>query len=392
MRNLVLGFKRGSNKWSRIQWALESLGQSVDVFVGHYDEIEGPYDRIWTMAESLLPLQVELEKKWGLNNLSKRSADILSDKKKFDDMCTQLGFGDIVPDSVIPKTESDLNIFEDRPFIIKPIIGSGSKPGNLNYMSFKNKKDFLQSKYSKDFFITNNTGWKDTQFNNRRNYYMAQEQLPHDITMWAPYVYVNEKSKWKDVLWVKGKVTYHKIDEHRYETKPTEWMSVDVKEVPKDVVKMVDKYFTAIVKELNLKNWFFSGPDFYKYDDKLKYIDCNPRLGQGLQQMDDVHDSRILPKILKGKPFSYDKQFLWKVSKLKPGKIKSVKDLSHLKKYWCFTNNDRLRPGETIPDYVHIVSEKCPRVSFLITGVNESDMQKTYQTVNNQLQECIEYF
>ena len=83
---------------------------------------------------------------------------------------------------------------------------------------------------------------------------------------------------------------------------------------------------------------------------------------------------------------------LWKISKLKPGKIKSVKDVSHLKEYWCKTNNDRLRPGETILEYTHITSERVPRISFLITGTNESDMYKTYQTVNDQLQSCIEYY
>ena len=44
-----------------------------------------------------------------------------------------------------------------------------------------------------------------------------------------------------------------------------------------------------------------------------------------------------------------------------------------------------------IPDYVHIVSAKA-RTAFIITGANESDMKKTYQTVNKQFQECIEYF
>ena len=82
---------------------------------------------------------------------------------------------------------------------------------------------------------------------------------------------------------------------------------------------------------------------------------------------------------------------LWKISKLKPGKIKSVKDVSHLKEYWCKTNNDRLRPGETILEDTHIVSERVPRISFLITGANESDMRKTYQTVNSKLQDCIIY-
>jgi len=92
--------------------------------------------------------------------------------------------------------------------------------------------------------------------------------------------------------------------------------------------------------------------------------------------MDDVHKNKIVSKILNDEPVSFDRQIYWAVSNLKPGKIKSVKNINHLKGYWCKTNNDRLRPGETIPKFTHITTEKAPRVSFLITGVNESDMKK----------------
>ena len=72
--------------------------------------------------------------------------------------------------------------------------------------------------------------------------------------------------------------------------------------------------------------------------------------------------------------------------------IKSIKDLSNLKEYCVATNNDRLKPGETIPKLMHMNAERVPRIAFLITGTNKSDMLKTYQTVNNQLQECISYY
>ena len=108
--------------------------------------------------------------------------------------------------------------------------------------------------------------------------------------------------------------------------------------------------------------------------------------------MDDVHKNKIVSKILNDEPVSYDRQIYWVASKLKPGKIKSVKDIRHLKNYFCKTNNDRLRPGETIPKFSHITIEKVPRISFLITGGNEAEMQKKYQFVNTELQNCIEYF
>jgi len=296
-----------------------------------------------------------------------------------------------VPHSIIPTNDTDLDVFEDTPFIIKPIIGSGAKPGGLNYLSFRNKKEFLLHAGT-SFFEDNKKGKLDGEFNNRKNYYMAQEQLPDHSTLWGPYGYVNNEGKFKIVLWVRGKVGYNKIDEYSYESKNAEWMSFNEKDVPTDIIETATNFFSKVITSLNLKNMFFSGPDFYKWENTIKYIDCNPRLGQGLQQMDDVHKNKIVSKILNDEPVSYDKQIYWVASKLKPGKIKSVKDIRHLKGYWCKTNNDRLRPGETIPKFTHITIEKVPRISFLITGANEAEMERKYQLVNTELQNCIEYF
>lgn len=373
MKNLILGYKRGWNRWQCLERALENC----DVVTENFDKIKGPYDRIYTVSESLLPIQAKLEKEWGLNNVSEKAADILSDKKKMDDFCITIGLQSLIPYSVIPTSPKDLDYWEDKPFIIKPVIGSGGKPGGLNYTYFKNKKEFLDLNDSSLY-----KGWKDSQFNNRINYYMVQDKLPGEAEMWGPYYYVNESGVLKNLLWVRGKCK---------EGRCIEWMSFDEKDVPKDIVYQSNNFFERLVATLHLKNMFFSGPDFYKWEDNIKMIDCNPRLGQGLQQMDGVHNNTIISKILNDKPYSYNKQMLWKISNLKPGKIKSVKDLSHLKEYWCKTNNDRLRPGETIQKLTHITSERVPRISFLITGTNESDMYKTYQTVNSQLQDCITY-
>ena len=390
MKNLILGYKRGWNKWECLSRALKNIGQEVDVVTEDFDKIEGPYDRIFTVAESLLPIQAKLEKEWGLKNLSKKAADILSDKAKMDAWCNIIGLQSLIPFSVIPTNSGQLDRFKESPFIIKPVIGSGGKPKALNYISFKNKKEFLLSIGDSSFFTDNKTGWKDSKFNNLQNYYMAQEQLPTEAIIWGPYYYVNESGILKNVLWVRGKVVLSPIDEYRFETKPVEFISVDEQDVPTDVKYYANNFYDRLVATLYLRNMFFSGPDFYKWDNNVKMIDCNPRIGQGLQQMDDVHNNTIVPRILKGKPLSYNNQILWKIADLKPGKIKSVKDLSHLKEYLVTTNN-KLISGMEIPKFVHLISEVA-KISLLITGTNESDMLKTYQTVNKQLQECIEYY
>ena len=392
MKHLILGFPRGWHRYECLAKGLRANGHNVDVVTENFDDIVGPYDRVYTISESLLPIQAKLEKQWGINNVSEKAADILSDKSKMDNWCIDIGLNSIVPHSVIPTDHTHLDVFENKPFIIKPVIGSGAKPGGLNYLSFKNKKDFLLHAES-SFFEDNKKGKSDGEFNNRSNYYMAQEQLPDDAVLWGPYGYVNDKREFKILLWARGKTAHNQISQYSYETKVSGWMSFDAKDVPKDVIETADNFFNKLIPSLNLKNMFFSGPDFYHWGNTIKYIDCNPRLGQGLQQMDSIHRNEIIPKVLNDESVSFNKQFYWVASKLKPGTIKSVKDISHLSNYFVSTNNhlDRLKPGKTIPKFTHITADRQLRISFLITGADENEMEKTFNLVNTELQNCIEY-
>lgn len=52
MKNLILGYKRGWNRWQCLERALENC----DVVTENFDKIKGPYDRIYTVSESLLPI------------------------------------------------------------------------------------------------------------------------------------------------------------------------------------------------------------------------------------------------------------------------------------------------------------------------------------------------
>lgn len=385
MKNLILGYERGRNKWETIHRALLDIGQEADVVVEDFDKIEGPYDRIITVAESLLPIQAKLEKKWGLSNLSIESANILSDKKLMDDFCISIGLESLIPDSVIPKSPSDLDIFKDRPFIIKPTIGSGTKQQrSFDYVTFNNQEDFLQI-VDDSFFKDNKRGYDQTSFNNRTSYYMAQEQLPIEADLYAPYYYGKN-----NILWVKSNIAVNKIDEYSYETRCSSWMSIPTDAVPIDIKAEAQMFIDAITDELQLKDMFFSGPDYYKWGSNIKLIDANPRLGQGLQIINIIHDYTIIPKILSGKPFSIKNHFLWKISTLKPGRIKSISDTSHLSEHLARTNR-KIKPGMIIPEFQHTQMDGF-RQALYIKGTNESDMLKTYETVNAQLQDCIEYY
>ena len=84
MNNLILGYKRGIYRCQSIQKALSKFQQKSTIITeDDLQNISGNYDRIFTMSESLLPLQLELEQKLGINNLTKESVDILTNKFKY---------------------------------------------------------------------------------------------------------------------------------------------------------------------------------------------------------------------------------------------------------------------------------------------------------------------
>jgi len=393
MKNLIIGYPRGRNKWHGLSKALEKIGQEVDIVIENFDQIEGPYDRVWAMAESLLPLQAQLEKKWGIDNISEEAADILSDKKKMDDFCISVGLQEIIPYSVIPTNLDDLQRFKNKSFIIKPVIGSGTKMDydtSVDYISYKNTEEFMKSVPCDLLFKVNKTGFYDEKFNNRLNFYMVQEHLAHTM-FYAPYVYINEEGNIKFITWIECIIEYNKIDEFRFECKPTNFMMVDSDEVPQRVKYYSEFFFETIVDELKLKNMFFAGPDFY-YDVNLpiKIIDANPRIGQGLQILNEVHNEELLPKILSNEPFELDTYFWWVLADLKPGTIKEVKDMSHLQEY-MLTTNPELHAGKVIPKFTYGVMEQYAKIGLKIPGKNRTDMIETYRSINSQIQDCIVY-
>lgn len=392
-KNLIIGYARGGNKWAGLAKALEDLGQEATVVLDNFDQIEGNYDQIWTMAESLLPIQAELDKRLMINNISEKAADILSDKKKMDDFCSDNNLQSLIPKSIIPTCLKDLEMFKSTPFIVKPIIGSGTKKNydtDIAYISYKNTADFMSSVPCDLVFRLNDTGWPDKAFNNRINRYMFQEHLYHK-KCYSPYVYVNEYSEINYLFWVEGNIQDKQLDDLRFTSRPVDFMMIRDEEVPGSIIGSSAMYFETIVEELGIKNMFFSGPDFY-YDDHLptKVIDCNPRIGQGLQILNEVHGHQILPNIIKNTPIEFKTMFWWVPALVRPGKIKSVKDMSHLKEFFTSTNPE-IRPGVTIPEFYFAVESGIFKIMLKIPGKNKPDMHNTYQAVSKQIQDCIEY-
>ncbi len=385
MKNLIIAYERGHHRINVMKKALESLGQSVTVVTDNFDNIEGSFDRIWTLSESLLPVQAQLELKWGINNLSVSAADTLTDKKKFDDFCIKIGLGDLVPKSVIPTKEEDLF---DLPMIVKPTVGSGTKLDGFSYTSYYSIPDMLDNA-PQDFFDINKTGFKDPNFNNVLGYYMVQEFLSEYSELYAPYYYIDGDGKPQYLFSVKLITKRTNYGNAKFMVSPKWIETIPFDEIPTEVSQHFDTFVEYVADVLGVKNMFLSGPDYYFYDGIVKMIDCNPRIGQGLQIMDKIHDYKLLPSIISGNMIKIEKHFVWANTELKPGMIKSIADYSHLKENISETSHE-LFSGKEILNQSN-VADNIFQHNIVVSAKEKPDTLEAYRAIRNELQDCIEY-
>lgn len=386
MKNLILSYPRAHHRIGCMKKAIESLGQTVDIKTDNFDTIEGSYDRIWTLSESLLPVQAQLEIKLGLKNLSVSAAEVLTDKKKFDDFCIAIGLGDMIPKSVIPTCEEDLF---DGDLIVKPTVGSGTKLDGFSYTSYHSKEELLNN-MPDNFFETNRKGFTDPKFNNVQSYYMVQEMLPTYSEVYGYYAYIDMDGNVHRQFCVKLDTKLIRYGNSKYYNHPYVIQSIDEDEVPDIVKESSEIFYESIADVLGVRNMFISGPDFYVYDGITKMIDCNPRIGTGNTLMDKAMEFTVIPDIISGKKVEYNKHFIWRQADLKPGTIKSVKDYSHLKEYISETSHE-LHEGKVITEQTN-ASDNIFNMSIIVLGTKKPDMNKTYQAVKEELQNSIEYY
>lgn len=386
MKHLILSYERGGHRRRVMKAALEELGHTVTAVTSDFNNITEKHDKIWTLAESLLPVQAKYDKLWSIGDMSMSAANVLTNKKSFDDFCNRIGLEEIVPKSIIPLSPND--IF-DGPSIIKPTIGSGTKRDGIAYSSFYSKEELLMN-LPDNFFEVNRTGYRDPNFNNCLTHYMIQEKLPFESVIYAPYYYIDNNSNGKVLFWARGKLKRLVTNNNQFLDHPGSFHVVPEDEVPAKTVEYVNTLFEYITDFLQVKNIFFSGPDFYHYDNKVKYIDCNPRIGQGVQLANDIQTG-YLKQIISGEDVELKTRWLWHTADLKPGKIKSIGDYSHLEKYIVKETSRELTPGTIVQEQSNI-SDSFFNFCFLITDKDEPDMYKTYRAVQSEFQSLIEYY
>ena len=384
MNNLILGYKRGIYRCQSIQKALSKFQQKSTIITEEDDlhNISGNYDRIFTMSESLLPLQLELEQKLGINNLTKESVDILTNKFKMDEYARSLGFT-ITPKSVIPKTDEDLNIFDDNPVFVKPVIGSGTKDQHHNfpYTAFKNKEELLKRVEFKT--------WTDKKFNNLENQLMVQEYLPAYSEIYSLYAYVNSYGRVTSLYWSKGSITIHNKNEMWWQPRNYIFEGIPENEVPNKVKNVVNNFYQKIADGLKIKNLLMVA-DFYYFDHTIKFIDLNPRIGQGMVMYDDLYINEFLPNVFAEMPLPEFKRHLWKETKLQAGTIKRVSDYKSIEGA-DLASNFLLKRNVVIPKEYCLSSQNF-HFSLFISRKEKTDMYEAYRSSHDKLQACIEYY
>lgn len=372
-------------------------------------------DKIWSVSENLLPIQSQLEAYYGIKNLNPYAAEVLSNKQMFDNFCRNVGLGSYVPKSVTPLSHEQLDIFEHEEFFTKPDIGTGSNvfyPGSyqnipdIEYRRWNNKNHFLTHLENKNldsnFFDLNQSGMCNQRFNYKPCRIMAQEYHWSDEPSICPVGFVKDgiikilfylkisKVKFGDkISYKKNPIELHSLSEKSDIAKDLAVWVVSIGEIDSETHNSITFFLQTIISCLQVKELFFSGPDFHKSKNGLIAIDFNPRPGQFLNILDKVNDDKLMPDIVKGNNIKIRKQLLWGCAILKPGKISYVNGLEYLAQY-LNSNNTKIEEGVEIPEFQNLQNKNF-NVNLNIVGKNEQELFYNYKTVIQLLQNCISY-
>lgn len=374
-------------------------------------------DRIWCISENLLPIQSQLESFYGIDNLNPYTAEILSNKQKFDDHCRQIGLDQFIPKSITPLTETDLDLFEDREFITKPDIGSGlniffpesdKNSPLIEYQRWKNKNHFLEhlkknNCYDK-FFQLNKNGVFNKRFNNKPCRIMAQE-FHESIVPPITTIGLLSRGKIKYSHWSKISKTNssfladplstplesHSISHTAGLTTFRGTWQIDEEIIDTNIREQINYFIETLTNSLKIKNeLFFAGPEYFvNKNNQVIAIDFNPRPAGVSSKFEKTPEKGNMYALLNNKPLTDKKKFFFGCSNLKPGVVKKVKSLEHLRPF-LDVENIEIKEGTVIPEFQHAY-HKTHILNFKILGNSQEELFAKYLKLNQQLQDCIIY-
>jgi hypothetical protein len=368
-------------------------------------------DCVISLSENLLPFQSLLESHYGITNIKSSTASILSNKQLFDNHCRKINLGTMTPLSVTPLDESDLNIFEDNPIIVKADIGTGGNiffPGDdfnnpsFEYKKYANKGQFIDELKNHniydDFFKYNKIGISLDRFNNVPCRFMVQQFHWSTQPSVSPIGYI-KNGKVNVAFYVKNyKINpnspvdidlekCHKNARFGTISRDRAVMSLSITDIDSHVHTKILNYLEKLTDSLEIKNMFFAGPDFHIENETTIGIDFNPRPGHFMNILNNMNNGSVIHSLMEGTEVQLKKHALWGCVLLKPGVIKALENLDDLK---CYLNSENLtlKNEIVIPKSQSLQNKEFP-LNVNVSGKNELELIIKYNEVCARIQEKI---
>lgn len=364
------------------------------------------FDSIFSTSENLLPVQSLLERFFNIENINDDAARILSNKFELSEFCRKIGLENFVPQSVIPTAEVDFHAL-NGPVITKPDIGTGHNSfftefGHLDYRVWNCSMDIynylLEQDLLADFLKINREGKKTDRFNNKPCRIMIEEFIPSHIPTLCPCGYYKEGKLLIPFFVQNIKVLENQsLDPLPFDLRSLHQsglpigrfgdfavMTTDTSSVEPLQMQQIHRFLESMLSALNIRELFFSGPDFHFFEGEMKIVDFNPRVGHFFNLLDAANNGLLYENTLGGKNQPLNKShLLWstltgaETTKIDPELLKQmdakfvVDSVSH---------DIHIDP----PQFRYLQSRpKSPQV--IIAGENVSQLLERYKTINNGL-------
>lgn len=330
--------------------------------------------KVFSVSENLLEIQSQIEEIYGIQNLSRDAAQILSNKWLLDQHCQKIGLSEFIPAAVVPSSRSRV-LSISGPVIVKPDIGTGSNKfldenfSQVEYRVWDSSEKLVtylqQQGLEERFYKINQEGISKERFNNAPCRMMLQEFVGSDVPSYAPSgVFMEGEAR------IAFFVRNIKIDQ-RPEKDMTSFdlrklhcagvphgefgdfavYSEAVPHVPKFVLEAAQRYITTLLGSLKVKELFFSGPDFHLEGRRVAAIDFNPRPGHFFNLLDAIAKGRLMRDLLTHQDYGQMECLLWVTL---PMNLKKIDDENLLVPWRS------LIPGE-----LHDVLGELPHFSYL---------------------------
>lgn len=166
---------------------------------------------------------------------------------------------------------------------------------------------------------------------------------------------------------------------------------IDEEIIDTNIRKQINYFIETLTNSLKIKNeLFFAGPEYFvNKDNQVIAIDFNPRPAGISSKFEKTPEKGNMYALLHNKPLTDKKKFFFGCSNLKPGVVKKVKSLEHLRPFLDFENIE-IKEGTVIPEFQHAY-HKTHRLNFKILGNSQKELFAKYLELNQQLQDCIIY-